>query len=209
MIAERRYAEAERVARGAARIFERAGRQCLLAEALINGGIAAARQGKTDQAQYALQKAIELAQAVDALNLAGIAALTLIEELDDLPPQTLAIACERANEWLADSQSPELLRRMNAAAIKVLAKIQAGLITEDTEALANKTLNLRQELLRYEGALIKRALAQENGSPTRTARNLSMTYQKLNYILATRHKELLTERTPIRRRAAPAKSKAK
>jgi tetratricopeptide (TPR) repeat protein len=203
MIAQRRYAEAERVARSAARTFERAGRQCLLAEALINGGIAAARQGKTDQAQYTLQKAIEIAQAVDVLSFAGIAALTLIEELDKLPPQTLAVACERANEWLADSQSPELLRRMKAAAIKVLVKVQAGLIPKDADVLANKSLDFDQELLSHENALIKRALAQANGSVTRAASRLGMSYQKLAYIMETRHKNLLKERTPIRRRRKP------
>lgn len=143
---------------------------------------------------------IEVAQQVGALNLAGIAALTLIEELDDLSPQTLALACERANEWLADSQSPDLLRRLSAAAIKVLAKVQAGLVLADAEGLSHKRLDFNQELLRYENALIKRALNQADGSLTRAAANLSMSYQKLAYILETRHRDLLKERTPILRR---------
>jgi tetratricopeptide (TPR) repeat protein len=202
MIAQRRFKEAERVARGAASSFEKAGRQCLLVEALINRGIALARLGKAEQAQYTLQRGIEVAQQVGALSLAGIAALTLIEELDDLSPQTLAVACERANEWLANSQSPDLLRRMNAAAIKVLAKVQAGLITEGTaDALSNKPLDFNQELLRYENALIKQALAQVNGSLTRAASLLSMSYQKLAYIIETRHRDLLKERSPVRRRS--------
>jgi tetratricopeptide (TPR) repeat protein len=201
MIAQGRFKEAERVAWLAERSFERAGRQCLLVEALINRGIALARLGKEEQAQFTLQRAIEVAQQVGALNLAGIAALTLIEELDDLSPQTLALACERASEWLADSQSPDLLRRMSAAAIKVLAKVQAGLMLEDAEGLSNKPLDFNQELLNYENALIKRALAQVNGSLTRAAANLSMSYQKLAYILETRHRDLLKERSPVRRRS--------
>ncbi|HKB68417.1 MAG TPA: hypothetical protein VKC61_21330 [Pyrinomonadaceae bacterium] len=201
MIAQGRFAEAERVAGLAGRSFERAGRQCLLVDALIHRGIALARLGKTEPAQYNLQKAIEVAEQVGALSLAGIATLTMIEELDDLSPQTLALACERANERLADSQSPDLLRRMNAAAIKVLAKVQAGLMPKAAEGLANKSLDFDQELLRYEGELIKRALAQVDGSLTRAAANLKMSYQKLGYILETRHKDLLNERTPIRRRS--------
>lgn len=201
MIAQRRFEEAERVARSAAKSFDKAGRQCLLVEALINRGIALARLGKTEEAQFTLQRAIEVAQQVGALSLAGIAALTLIEELDDLPPQTLAFASERAHEWLAESQSPDLHRRMSAAAIKVLAKVQEGLTPDNAEVLSNKPLDLDQELLRYENALIKRALAQVNGSLTRAASNLSMSYQKLAYILETRHRDLLKERTPIRRRA--------
>jgi hypothetical protein len=33
------------------------------------------------------------------------AALTMIEELDDLSPETLGVAYKQANEWLAESQS--------------------------------------------------------------------------------------------------------
>jgi tetratricopeptide (TPR) repeat protein len=201
MIGQGRFKEAERIARGAASSFEKAGRQCLLVEALINRGIALARLGKAEQAQYLLQRGIEVAQQVGAFSLAGIAALTLVEELDGLSPRTLAAACERANEWLADSQSSDLLRRMNAAAIKVLAKVQAGLMIEGVaDALSNKPLDFDQELLKSEHALIKRALAQVNGSLTRAAANLSMSHQKLAYILETRHRDLLKERTPVRRR---------
>lgn len=121
--------------------------------------------------------------------------------MDDLSIQTLAIAYERANEWLADSQSPDLLRRMNAAAIKVLAKVQAELIPKDAEAISNKPLDFDQELLRHENTLIKRALAQANGSVTRAASSLTMSYQKLAYIIETRHRDLLKERSPVRRRS--------
>jgi tetratricopeptide (TPR) repeat protein len=200
MIAQRRYGEAERVARSAAGSFEKAGRQCLLVEALIVCGTALARLVKTEEAQFTLQRAIEIAQQVGALNLAGLAALTLIEELDDLSPQTIGVAYERAHEWLPESQSPDLHRRMSAAAIKVLAKVQAGLIPEDADTLANKPVDFNQELLRYENALIKRALAQVNGSVTRAASNLTMSYQKLAYIIETRHRDLLKDRTPVRRR---------
>ena len=195
MITQRKFTEAERVARSAARSFS--------AEALINRGIALARLGKAEQAQFELQRAIEVAQQVDARNLAGIATLTLIEELDDLSIQTLVVAYERANEWLAESQIPDLHRRMSAAAIKVLAKVQAGLIPKEADAITNKRLDFDQELLRYENSLIKRALVQVDGSLTRAATNLSMSYQKLAYIIETRHRDLLKDRSPIRRRRAP------
>jgi len=200
MIAQGRFKEAERVAGLAGRTFEKAGRQCLLAEALINRGIALARLGRAEPAQYNLQRAIEIAQQVNALNQAGIAALTMIEELDDLSPETLRVAYRRASEWLADSQNPDLLRRINTAANRVVSQVESEPITEDAELLLNKPLDFEQEKLKTEKAMIKRALAQTNGSLTRAASLLSMTYQKLAYIMETRHKDLLTERTPIRRR---------
>jgi tetratricopeptide (TPR) repeat protein len=208
MIAQGRFKEAEVVARLAATTFEKAGRQCLLAEALINRGIALARLGRAEPAQYNLQRAIETAQRVNALNQAGIAALTMIEELDNLSPETLRVAYRRASEWLADSQNPDLLRRINTAANRVVSQVGSEPITEDAELLLNKPLDFEQEKLKTEKAMIKRALAQTNGSLTRAASLLSMTYQKLAYIMETRHKDLLTERTPIRRRA-PAKNKVK
>jgi tetratricopeptide (TPR) repeat protein len=48
--------------------------------------------------------------------------------------------------------------------------------------------------------LIKLALQQAEGSVTHAARNLGISYPSLNYMLRTRYKDLLKERTPIRRR---------
>jgi tetratricopeptide (TPR) repeat protein len=200
MIAQGRFAEAERVAQIAARSFEKSGRQCLLVEALTVRGTALARLGRTDEAQFIFRGAVETAQRVDALNQAGIAALTMIEELDDLSPETLSVAYKRASEWLAGSQSLDLLRRINTAANKVFSRVGTEAIAEDADALLNKPLDFEQQKLKAENAMIKRALAQVNGSVTRAASMLNMSYQKLAYILETRHKELLTERSPVRRR---------
>jgi tetratricopeptide (TPR) repeat protein len=202
MIAEGRYSEAARVARLASRSFERSGRQRLLLDALISRGIALSRLRRIEEAEFTFKRAIEVAQQVDVPKQAGLAALAMIEELDDLSIQTLAVAYERANEWLADSQSPNLLRRINTAASKLLARLQIEMITEEaTDAIANKPLDFNQELLKYENALIKRALAQVNGSLTRAASLLSMSYQKLAYIIETRHRDLIKERSPVRRRS--------
>ena len=48
--------------------------------------------------------------------------------------------------------------------------------------------------------LIKLALEQAKGKVTRAARILGMSYPALNYMLRTRHKDLLQYRTPIHRR---------
>lgn len=200
MIEQGRFKEAEKVARSAASSFRKSGRQCLLVEALTVRGIALARLRRKEEAQFTFQQAIEIAQQVNALNQAGITALTMIEELDDLTPETLRVAHKRAIEWLADSQSPDLLRRINTAANRLFSHVESEPITEDADVLLNKPLDFEQEKLKAEKAMIKRALAQTNGSLTRAASLLSMTYQKLAYIMETRHKDLLTERTPIRRR---------
>jgi hypothetical protein len=107
---------------------------------------------------------------------------------------------------LAESQSKDVLRRINAAASKVFSKVERELIIEDASAdvLSNKPLDFEQEKLKAEKAMIKRALALADGSLVRAASLLSMIYQKLAYIMDTRHKDLLPERSPIRRRTPKA-----
>jgi len=59
---------------------------------------------------------------------------------------------------------------------------------------------LSEEIQSYEHEIIKRALENAQGSVTHAARNLGISYQALGYMLETRHKALMTERTPPRRR---------
>jgi hypothetical protein len=139
MIEQGKYKDAERTARLAVVSFERASRHCLMVDALTIRGIALARLGDVDASQFSFQRAIEVAQQGGALNQAGYAALTMIEELSDLlPAQTLGIAYERAIEWL-ETQSPDLLRRLTIAASKVLARMQL----EITVNLARTRLSTR------------------------------------------------------------------
>lgn len=206
-IAEKKYKQAEAVARNAARVLEKSGHQCLLADALITQGIALARLKRSESAQFIFQKAIEVAHQVGALNKAGLAALTMLEELDDLSVETLYVAYDRASDWLSKSQSQDILLRVNAAARKVIIKSRSELGGEEAaaedpiEALFNKPVDLQSEVLKFEGRVIQRALGKANGSLTRAAASLSMSYQALAYILESRQKDLLKERTPIRRRS--------
>ena len=202
LIAEKRFKEAEAVAKSAVRVLEKSGHQCLLTDALITHGIALARLKQTERAQFTFQKAIEVAHQVGALNKAGLAALTLIEELDELAPDTLYAAYDRASEWLAKSQSQDLLLRLNEAARRVFSTLRGELKAEAaTEAILNKPCNLPGEVLKFEASLIRQALAQANASVTRAASLLGMSYQGLAYVIGSRHKDLLKERSPIRRRS--------
>ncbi len=173
-----------------------------MSEALITHGIALARLKKLERAQFTFQRAIEVANQVGASNKAGLAALTMIEELPDLSPEILRSAYDRASEWLAKSQSQDISHRLNAVARKVLMSV-SGEVKADaaTEVLLNKPCDLQREVLKYEGSLIKQALSKVNGSVTRAAELLNLSYQGLAYIIGTRHKNLLKERSPIRRRS--------
>jgi hypothetical protein len=95
-IAEKNYSLAEPTARSAARTFERGGRQCFLAEALTDQGIALARMREPARAHYIFPKAIEIAHNAGSLSRSGLAALTLIEEIDVLPRELKSVAFEKA-----------------------------------------------------------------------------------------------------------------
>jgi tetratricopeptide (TPR) repeat protein len=202
-VAERRYAEAESAARSAARTFGKSGHQCFLAEALITRGIALARLKQTEEAKFLFQEAIEVAHQAGALNRAGLAALTLIEEIDQLPPDVLADAYKQAGEWLADCESQELLLRFKAAGIKLALELRSE-PQPDTSAefLFNKGCRLPDEVLKFERSLISQALAKSGGKVSHAAKLLGIGRQRLAYIIDTRHKAIAHERTPVHRRRA-------
>lgn len=201
-IAEEKYKEAEAVARRAVLALEKSGHHCLLAEALITQGIALARSGGTERAHFIFQQAIQTALQVDALNMAGLAALALIEEIDQLSPEILQAAYQQAREWLAGSDRQDVLRRLNDAAGSLFTRL-AGEVDADkaNEIILSKPFDLQTMMLKHEGELIKRALKQSNASVTHAASLLGVSYQSLCYMLDTRHKDLNNERSPIRRRA--------
>lgn len=209
LIAERKLVQADVIARGAVTILEKSGHQCLLTDALITHGIALARLKKNERAQFTFQRAIEVAHQVGALNKAGLAALTMIEELDDLSPEIMYSAYDRASDWLAKSQSQDISQRLSAVARKVVLSVSGEVkAAEATETLLNKPCDLQKEVLKYEGSLIKQALSQVNGSVTRAAELLRLSYQGLAYIIGTRHKDLLKERSPIRRRSRKTENRS-
>jgi tetratricopeptide (TPR) repeat protein len=200
-LAEGKPKEAEAVARRAVSALEKCGHYCMMAEALITQGIALARSHQTERAQFIFQQAIQTALRIDALNIAGLAALTLIEEVDQLSPEKLRAAYQQAREWLSTSQSQEIKLRLGDAACKVTASVPGELSSEEaTEILLIRPGDLQQRLLDVERETIRRALAQANGRVTHAASLLGMSYQALCYIIEARHKDLLKERSPVRRR---------
>ena len=198
-IAERKYEQAELIARTAARSFARAGRQCFLAETLINQGIALARMRESARAQFIFQQAIEIAHQVGALNMAGLAALTMMEEVDVLPREVQSVAYAQAREWLASSESPDIKPSLKAVAKKINGA-RSKTKADAREVLFNKPYNLEEEVLKFERARISDALAKVNGKVTHAAKLLGLNYQKLAYIIETKHPDLLKKRTPVRRR---------
>jgi tetratricopeptide (TPR) repeat protein len=201
LLAEGRNEEAERVARSAIALLEKGGRQSLLAEALTTHGIALARLSLYDYARRAFFRAMDIAQQTGALNDAGTAALTIIEELgEQLATEEIQTIYARADEWLESSQHLPTLQRLRSAASRVLSierkRVEQG-ATKASEAHAG---TLRELMYQYEKKLLRQALQRAGGRVSQAARLLGVSHQTLIYMLEHLHRDLLIERTPKARR---------
>jgi tetratricopeptide (TPR) repeat protein len=209
LIAEGRFKAAEAVARRAATALAKVRHRCWLADALILQAVAEARLGKQARTQIILQRAIKVAHEADALNKAGLAALTMIEEVDHLSPETLQAAYQQAREWLRDSQSREVLSRLSAAGGKLADSLCREMSRDEAvDALLTKPLDLDQRLLECEHETIKQALVQTDGSVAQAAPLIGRSYQGLAHMIENKHPDLIPVRTPVKRRRPRKKIKA-
>jgi tetratricopeptide (TPR) repeat protein len=216
-------AQAEAAVRGSVRILEQGDERSLLAEALITSGTALAQLGRSERAQAQLKRAIDVASQAGDPEQAGIAALTIIEELSShVSAASIHEHYREAESLLEKSRSAGIAERLGkcARAILMVSKDRpnevsavrrepaaaAALREREGNGEATPTAQawtgclLENEVLRFEGELIQRALETAGGSVTRAARMLGVTHQGLAFILNGRHKNLLTVRTPVRRR---------
>jgi len=191
--------EAEKAARRAVQALRRGGEQTVLAEALTTHGKALARLKQAPVARAALDQALEIAQTGGNPDRGGIAAITAIEELNTyLSTDALQDYYRTAESLLSNSQNVSIKNRLGECARRVLSASLAQATTADATTPTN--LSLDAEVLRYEGSLIRKALEESGGSVTRAARLLGVTHQGLAFILNGRHSDLLSIRTPVKKR---------
>jgi tetratricopeptide (TPR) repeat protein len=201
---EGRNSEAEKAAAGAVRILKRGGEQTILAEALTTQGKALARLDQFPAARTTLDQAIEIARTAGDPDRGGIAAVSVIEELEkQLSADDLLEYYRTAESLLAHSQNRGLKVRLGDCARRVLSSeiVSKTAPSASSEGIAmGEEFSLDAEVLRYEGSLIRKALETSRGSVTRAARLLGVTHQGLAFILNGRHSDLLSIRTPVKRR---------
>ena len=202
---EGKYEEAERTSSRAVKTLRQGGEQTVLAEALTTRGKALARLNQTQVARASFDQALEISQIAGNPDRGGIVAVTAIEELSSyLSVDALHEYYRRAEELLSNSQNTSIRTRLGECARRVLttALATAEEATPTTTDAVEMTpgFSLDAEVLRYEGNLIRRALEESGGSVTRAARLLGVTHQGLAFILNGRHSDLLSIRTPVKRR---------
>jgi DNA-binding NtrC family response regulator len=103
---------------------------------------------------------------------------------------------------LSHTQNAIIKARLGASARAVLRAETptSGASAEPLSVAAAPNLTLEEQVLRYEGELIKHALDTSDGSVTRAARLLGVTHQGLAFILNGRQKNLLSSRKPAKPR---------
>lgn len=204
-IAAGRYAEAERLARTAAGTLSKGGELALLSETLITHGVALARLGRHVPARSAFLRAQETAELAGDLEDAGLASLSLIEELGaELTFEELRVAYERADKLLAESQHPDILTRLRRAAAKVFAADSlpnkekspaASAAVDDKHTWEN--FSLKEEVRRLEERYIRLALEDAEGRVSHAAKLLGFEdHGSLNSLLKNKYQHLRAARLP-------------
>lgn len=196
-IALERYAEAEIAATGAVYTLEKGDEASLLAEALITHGVALARMGKDVHARRVLQRAAEVSERGGDSLRAAHGHLTMIEELgEQLLLSEFARHYEAADRLSGQSADAATLARLRGCARRCA---ESALSHDDRVGIDAMRIGgtLEQEVLRFEGELIRRALDKADGRITKAACILGTSHQGLTYMLKARHPNLLSARTPV------------
>lgn len=203
LLAEGRPTEAERLARAAVRGLAAGGQQAMLAEALTTLGVAQARVGSVADARSSFVRAVETAELAGDTEGAGLAALSLAEELGaQMSARELRETFERAADLVSNSKNPGTLSRLSACASRVVRALAppAPAAEETPQSVEERWagFSLKAEVLRYESELIERALKDAGGVVSRAAKLLGFRHhQTFVALLNNRHKSLLHVRSPI------------
>jgi tetratricopeptide (TPR) repeat protein len=100
---------------------------------------------------------------------------------------------------IASAEQTEDMNRAAQAALAAFQEIGDRLAVTEGRSLVSGG-KLIEQVRQLEHDLIERALDVARGSITYAARSLGISHQTLNYMLETRHRDLLEGRSPVRRR---------
>ncbi|HVF54730.1 MAG TPA: tetratricopeptide repeat protein [Pyrinomonadaceae bacterium] len=193
-LAEKRYEKATDAIQGAIGTLERAGEQALLADALKVQAIIEAKRGYHYLSLPTFRRAVKVAEDAGALESAGLAALSMLEEhgVTRLSEVEVYEAYCRADDLLRQTQDAEAIARLRASARLVAQRLAGERMGAD--------FSFPEVIQTYEAKFIKRALRDAGGSVSRAAKRLGISYQRLTYLLEGRHKDLLQDRRPVVKR---------
>ena len=155
------------------------------------------KQGLPDEAEEAARSSVDTLEKTDRHALLAESLITYGRVLARLGDYTDSFAAFQRAINLSELNGSN--NKAAEAALAAFREIGEYLTVSETEKVASGR-TLSDEVNSYEHELVKRALENAQGSVTHAARSLGISYQALGYMLETRHKSLLKDRTPPRRR---------
>jgi tetratricopeptide (TPR) repeat protein len=195
-LAQQRYEDADQAATAAVAILEHGDEQGLLAEALTTHGIALAQLGQYQTALQTFSKATQTAEAAgDQMNSARTRLLMLEHLKTHLSLGQLFNLYLEADERIGRVADAEMIEHLRVASRLAIEAAQRALVSSEIVMSGS----LKEDVRRYEGELIKRALEKSEGQVTNAARMLGMSHQGLCEILNSRHKNLRHRPPRLRR----------
>ena len=198
-LAQQKYAEVADEADAAVQILQDGDEHPLLAQALTTKGIALAQLGHGETALETFSKACEIAATAGDRVTSGRTRLMMLEHLkDQLAPADLFKLYLEADESLGRLADAETVEHLRAAAHLAVEAAQRALATPAELVIRG---SLKEEVRRYEGELIRRAMEESEGQVTNAARLLGITHQGLCEILNSRHKDLRLKPPRTRQRS--------
>ncbi len=127
-----------------------------------------------EQARAALERAVNESEQTGDFESAGVAALTIVEQLGrNLSARELCEIIDRAGTLLEKAQDISILRRLAKAAFETLFLIQAVPAPPDWD-----NFSLKDAVRKYEAHLIKLALKETGGMVTAAARLLGFRHHQ-------------------------------
>jgi tetratricopeptide (TPR) repeat protein len=160
-------------------------------------------EGRNAEAEKAAHASVRALEKSDMQALLAESLTTHGRALSRLENYGMALSTFRSAIDLCQKRG--CLNRAAEAALAVFEEMGERLAAiEQRNVVAGQ--NLVQEIQSLEHDLIKYSLETANGSITRAARTLGISYQELSYMLKTRHADLIHLRAPVRHR--PPKTKA-
>ena len=197
LLEEGRIQEAERLISTVEPVLEECCEWSLLAEALTVHGVALARMHDYHHAHLTLNRAADVAAQAGDLERAGLATVTLVEQLGHrLSNAQLCTMIECAGRFLENSRDLSATRRLQRVSSQALFWTNAYPSRPDWS-----TFSLREAQLRNECRYVEQALDDAGGSVTKAAQLLGLAgHQSLLFMLNGRLRHLLDARTPIKPR---------
>ena len=203
LLAQGKMRGAESSIREAVRVLSKGGEQGALAEALTTQGRVLSKLGNFVESANTLRRAADLAEEAGAVEDAGRALLSLMEEhAGRINEHELLETYERAHNLLKETQDAETITRLRACAFRIVLAYRESLSRRRVHSLVDfwANFNLNEKVHTYEARYVRRALIDAQGSVTRAARLLGLQHHATLAAMLDeahgRHKNLSHLRTP-------------